>query len=141
MSTELVTASVSLPTGAKIPLLGLGTWQAPKGEVGAAVKIALECGYRHIDCAAIYGNEGEVGESLAAAFAGSLRRTDVFVTSKLFNSEHAAVHVRAACVKSLADLQLDSLGKKKSPVLSAHLFFPHTPILSAPPDLVRRPLV
>eukprot|EP01051_Picozoa_sp_SAG22_P022120 SAG22_NODE_5174_length_1071_cov_1.158599_1_plen_210_part_01 len=94
------------------PQVGLGAWQAAKGEVGAAVKVALEWGYRHIDCAACYGNEAEVGEAFGAFFAKGLpngRREDVFVTSKLWNSEHAPENVQAACEKTLADLQLKYL--------------------------------
>lgn len=81
-----------------MPLIGLGTWQAAKGEVGAAVKTALDAGYRHIDCAACYGNESEVGATFAAVFAeGKIKREEVFVTSKLWNSEHRPEDVLPAC--------------------------------------------
>ena len=106
---------VSLASGLTVdsvqtmPSIGFGTYQAPKGEVGAAVSAALASGYRHIDCAAIYGNEAEVGDALASAMAGGLQRQDLFVTSKLWNSEHAPEHVRPACLQSLADLKLDHL--------------------------------
>jgi len=103
------TMSVTLSNGVAMPLVGLGTWQAPPGEVGSAVSAALAAGYRHIDCAACYGNEAEVGAALAAAFAGGLKREDVFVTGKLWNSEHAAEHVEGACKQSLTDLQLEYL--------------------------------
>lgn len=79
-----------------MPLLGLGTWKAKKGEVAAAVEYALTHGYNHLDCAACYGNEAEVGEGLKAAFAKGIKREDVFVTSKLWNTKHAKEDVRWA---------------------------------------------
>lgn len=54
-------ATVTLRTKATMPLIGLGTWKAGPGEVGAAVKASLAAGYKHIDCAACYGNEKEIG--------------------------------------------------------------------------------
>jgi len=92
-----------------MPLIGLGTWQAAPGEVGAAVKSALTAGYKHIDCAACYGNEKEIGEVFKAQFSGSIARDSVFITSKLWNSEHKPENVEAACNQTLADLQLDYL--------------------------------
>ncbi|XP_065870915.1 NADPH-dependent aldo-keto reductase, chloroplastic-like [Euphorbia lathyris] len=74
-----------LNTGAKIPAIGLGTWQSDGDLCVEAVKTALSIGYRHIDCAHLYGNEVEVGEALAEAFKlASLKREDVFLTSKLY---------------------------------------------------------
>ncbi|KAJ9175342.1 hypothetical protein P3X46_013907 [Hevea brasiliensis] len=73
-----------LNTGAKIPAIGLGTWQSGGDLCVEAVKTALSVGYRHIDCAHLYGNEVEVGEALAQAFNASLKREDVFLTSKLY---------------------------------------------------------
>lgn len=73
-----------LNTGDKIPAIGLGTWQSGGDLCVQAVKTALSVGYRHIDCAHLYGNEVEVGEALAEAFKGSLKREDVFLTSKLY---------------------------------------------------------
>jgi len=102
-----VEAYVVLNTGTKLPLIGLGTWKSKAGEVAAAVKTALANGYRHIDCAAIYGNEGEIGGALSEVFAaGSLKREDVFVTSKLWNTRHAPVDVLPALKQSLSDLKL-----------------------------------
>ena len=93
-----------------MPALGLGTWQAPKGEVGEAVREAIRCGYRHIDCAAIYGNEREIGEALQAAIeAGEVRRDELWITSKLWNTHHGHANVRPAIEKTLADLRLDYL--------------------------------
>ncbi|OMO72348.1 Aldo/keto reductase [Corchorus olitorius] len=73
-----------LNNGAKIPAIGLGTWQSGGDLCVDAVKTALSVGYRHIDCAHLYGNEVEVGEALAEAFKGSLKREDIFLTSKLY---------------------------------------------------------
>ncbi|GFH26975.1 low CO2-induced aldose reductase [Haematococcus lacustris] len=99
-----------LNTGHRIPVVGLGTWKAAKGEVHAAVVTALKAGYRHIDCAAVYGNEHEVGAAFHEVFQeGHLGREEVFVTSKLWNTEHAPSRVEAACRKTLSDLQLSQL--------------------------------
>ena len=93
--------------GSEIPQLGLGTWKSDPGVVGAAVKEALAAGYRHIDCAAIYGNEQEIGEALTQAFRdGIARREDVFITSKLWNNAHHPEDVEPALKKTLSDLQL-----------------------------------
>jgi alcohol dehydrogenase (NADP+) len=93
-----------------MPALGLGTWKAAPGEVGQAVGTALELGYRHIDCAAIYGNEAEIGAALAGALSsGVVRREQLWITSKLWNDCHAPEQVRPALERTLADLQLDQL--------------------------------
>lgn len=93
-----------------LPALGLGTWKSNKGDVGQAVTSALEMGYRHIDCAPIYTNEREVGESFGAALSsGQVKRDTLWVTSKLWNNAHAQKHVRPALERTLKDLQLDYL--------------------------------
>ena len=93
-----------------MPALGLGTWQAPRGEVGQAVREAIQIGYRHIDCAAIYGNEKEIGEALQAAFdTNEVRREELWITSKLWNTKHERSKVRPALEKTLTDLRLDYL--------------------------------
>ena len=102
---------LTLNTGAQMPIIGLGTWKSAPKEAGQAVEYALtEGGYTHIDCAPIYGNEEEIGESLHAVFGrGSVKREDVFITSKLWDTEHARADVRSACEATLEALQLDYL--------------------------------
>ena len=93
-----------------MPQLGLGTWKTEPGEVGEAVKTALRLNYRHIDCAAVYGNEAEIGVALEEAFAnGIVARADVWITSKLWNTSHAPADVRPALMQTLSDLRLDYL--------------------------------
>ncbi len=96
--------------GDEMPAIGLGTWKSDKGEVGKAVKIAINNGYRHIDCAAIYGNEAEIGEALSEIFEeGKVKREDLWITSKLWNDSHKKEDVIPALETTLKDLQLDYL--------------------------------
>ncbi|MDO8581802.1 MAG: aldo/keto reductase [bacterium] len=103
--------TIILNTGVSMPSIGLGTWKSEPKKVGQAVEYALlEAGYRHIDCAAIYLNEKEIGAAFKKVFAsGKMKREDVFVTSKLWNTEHAKEDVVMACKKTLVDLRLDYL--------------------------------
>ncbi|XP_058182723.1 aldo-keto reductase family 4 member C10-like [Rhododendron vialii] len=99
-----------LNTGHKIPAIGLGTWQSGGDLCVEAVKTALSVGYRHIDCSHLYGNETEVGAALAEAFKGSLKREDVFLTSKLFctmNSLNKMENSVRVSLKSLGVSYLD----------------------------------
>lgn len=81
-----------LNTGATIPAVGLGTWQSKPGEVRAAVAHAIKAGYRHIDCAYAYGNEGEVGAGIKEGLeATGLKRSDLFITTKLWCTYHTRV--------------------------------------------------
>lgn len=101
---------IFLNTGAKMPIIGLGTWKAKPQEAGQAVEHALTSGYRHIDCAAIYRNEPEIGQAFKKVFGvGKIKREEVFVTGKLWNNAHRRNDVEPACRASLQDLQLDYL--------------------------------
>jgi diketogulonate reductase-like aldo/keto reductase len=91
----------TLNTGSTIPAVGFGTWQAAPREVETAVEDALRCGYRHIDCAAIYRNETEVGEGIRKS---GVKREDIFITGKLWNTQHAPQDVEAALDQTLQDL-------------------------------------
>ena len=98
-----------LNDGNSIPVLGLGTWKSEKNLVGEAVRFAItKAGYRHIDCASIYKNEPEVGEAFKESF-NSVKREEIFITSKLWNTEHQPEDVENACRKTLADLNLEYL--------------------------------
>ena len=101
-----------LKTGAVMPAIGLGTFgsdHVTPRQVAEAVKGAAAVGYRHFDCASVYSNEPEVGESLEAIQQGGVKREELWITSKLWNDKHAEDDVIASCRKSLADLRLDYL--------------------------------
>jgi diketogulonate reductase-like aldo/keto reductase len=121
---------VTLPSGDRMPVLGLGCWQAPADKLAAAVEHAIRVGYRHIDGAKIYGNEEALGEGIRRS---GVPREELWVTTKLWNSEcsvgdptqlarvpnaismlilaadHRPEDVLAACKESLAKLGLDYL--------------------------------
>jgi alcohol dehydrogenase (NADP+) len=100
--------TLSFKNGDQLPILGLGTWKSKPGEVRKAVFWAIEAGYRHLDCAAIYQNEREVGQGIADALAaGMVKRSELFVTSKLWNNAHRFEDVKPALEKTLDDLRLD----------------------------------
>ncbi|MEO1053090.1 MAG: aldo/keto reductase [Bacteroidota bacterium] len=101
---------LSFANGDQMPALGLGTWKSEPGEVYNAIIEALKIGYRHIDCAAIYANEAEIGNALSDAIKqGIVKRDDLWITSKLWNNAHAKEAVVPALKKTLEDLQLDYL--------------------------------
>jgi len=103
--------NLTLNTGAAMPTLGLGTWKSLPEEAAQAVEFALaEAGYNQIDCAAIYRNEEEIGQAFKKVFGSGIRkREDVFITSKLWNTEHPKSRVRQACETTLSDLNLEYL--------------------------------
>ncbi|MEX1191040.1 MAG: aldo/keto reductase [Brumimicrobium sp.] len=102
--------TLKFKNGDQLPALGLGTWKSKPGEVGKAVLTAIREGYRHIDCAAIYNNEKEVGEALSQAFKDKIvKREEIWITSKLWNDSHKEEQVIPALKKTLEDLQLEYL--------------------------------
>lgn len=104
--------AVTLPSGAKLPMIGLGTFgndcYSPQ-RIAEAVGYALSIGYRHIDCASVYGNEDAIGVALEQGIRSGIPREELWITSKLWNDKHAQADVIPACEKSLKDLRLDYL--------------------------------
>lgn len=101
---------LTLQDKTQFPAFGLGTWKSSPGEVYLAVRSALEVGYRHLDCAAVYENEEEVGRGIEDAIkAGHISREELWVTSKLWNNAHLKADVRPAVEKTLRELRLDYL--------------------------------
>jgi len=102
----------TLSTGSKMPAVGLGTFgsdHVTPAQVAAAVQGAAACGYRHFDCASVYGNESEVGAALEAVIRRGVKREELWITSKLWNDKHGEDEVIASCRKSLANLRLEYL--------------------------------
>jgi 2,5-diketo-D-gluconate reductase A len=107
MSTQSDITSVpnlDLNDGRQIPQLGFGVFQVPPEETRKTVERALETGYRHIDTAAAYGNEAEVGEAIAGS---GLERDAVFITTKLWNNDQGRDNARRAFEQSLEKLGSD----------------------------------
>ncbi|KAH8146533.1 uncharacterized protein LAJ45_09479 [Morchella importuna] len=118
--TEWTKKTATLNTGAKIPLVGLGTWQSGPNEVKHAVEAALRAGYRHIDTALAYGNESEVGEGIKAS---GVPREEIWITTKLDNPWHK--RVEEGIESSLKSLGVDYVD----------LYLMHWPSSTDPTDL------
>ena len=102
----------TLGNGTQMPAIGLGTFgsdHVSHQAVADAVKYAASIGYRHFDCASVYGNEDRIGHVFQELFQNGLRRDEVWITSKLWNDKHGESDVIPSCEKSLKDLQLDYL--------------------------------
>ncbi len=95
-----------------MPAIGLGTFgsdHVSAAQIAEVVKGAASAGYRHFDCASVYGNEGDIGASFEEILRSGVRREDLFITSKLWNDKHGEDNVIASCRQSLADLRLEYL--------------------------------
>ena len=109
----------------EIPALGFGTSLSDRSKTRNAVKTAVEVGFRHLDAAERYRNEAEVGAALKELFAdGTVRRDDLFVTTKLWNNNHRPERVKPALQGSLNRLGLDAVD----------LYLVHTPFAFKPGD-------
>ncbi|AZN30316.1 aldo/keto reductase [Flaviflexus salsibiostraticola] len=95
---------LTMNTGHSIPQLGYGTYKIAPSDTVHAVTLALEAGYRHIDTAQMYGNEAEVGQAIAQS---GIPRSEIFLTTKLNNTNHEADAARSSFAQSLEDLQTD----------------------------------
>lgn len=103
-----MTQTLRLNNGNEIPSIGIGTWKADRESVQEAVEYAvLEVGYRHIDCASIYGNQKEIGKAFRNIFK-KIPREEVFITSKLWSNKHGTA-TENALKNTLSDLQIDYL--------------------------------
>ena len=115
----VVESDAELNNGVKIPRLGLGVYQSPPGQsTKRAVECALKVGYRHVDTARIYGNESDVGTAIRES---GIKREDIFVTTKLWNSDQGYETALKACNESLKRLGLKYLD----------LYLIHWPVQSA----------
>ena len=102
----------TLYSGAVMPAIGLGTFgsdHVSAAEIAEVVKDAAAVGYRHFDCASVYGNEAEIGVAFEEILRGGIKREELWITSKLWNDKHGEDDVIASCRQSLSDLRLDYL--------------------------------
>jgi len=125
-SSDLRMKKIALSHGAgRMPALGFGTLIPDAAVTMSATRDALEAGFRHFDCAERYGNEREVGKALQEGLAANgIAREEIFVTTKLWNSNHRPERVQPAFEASLARLRLAYLD----------LYLIHTPFAFQPGD-------
>src|SRR3954447_23736805 len=102
----VTTPALKLNNGVEIPALGLGVFQSPPEETRDAVRAALDTGYRHIDTAAAYGNEREVGEAIAAS---GLDRSEVFIETKIWISDYGYDETLHGFEKSAGQLGVERI--------------------------------
>ncbi len=108
--STIIVQHLELAGGGTLPSVGLGLWKVEKSVTPDVIQTAIDVGYRHFDCACDYGNEAEVGVGLQRSLhSGVVKREDLWITSKLWNTYHRAEHVRPALERTLGDLQLDYL--------------------------------
>lgn len=120
-----------------MPAIGLGTFGSDRvvaEEVARAVEYAAQAGYRHFDCAAVYGNERQIGSVFAGLIKSGIKREELWVTSKLWNDKHGEEDVIPACRQSLADLQLDYLDMYLVHWPFPNYHPPHCDVTSRSPD-------
>ena len=126
-----------LYTGATMPAVGLGTFgsdHVTANQVAEAVCGAAAVGYRHFDCASVYGNEPEVGASLQAIQQSGIKREELWITSKLWNDKHGEHDVIAQCRKSMADLRVSYLDLYLVHWPFPNFHPPHCDVTSRSPD-------
>ncbi|KAF9262685.1 Aldo/keto reductase [Marasmius fiardii PR-910] len=116
--------TITLSTGNSLRQIGLGTWLSKPKEVEHAVEFAVRNGYRHLDLAAIYQNQDEVGAALKKVIPSVVKREDLFMTSKVWNTSHKAERVEKELDKTLAQLGVDYLD----------LYLIHWPVAFKPGD-------
>jgi len=114
--------TVTLANGVTVPQIGLGTWLSKPHEVENAVEIAVRAGYRHLDLAQIYENQDEVGRALKKVIPSVVKREDLWITSKLWNSGHTHAEAVKELDKTLSQLEIDYLD----------LYLIHWPVAFAP---------
>nr|Q6Y0Z3.1 RecName: Full=NADH-dependent D-xylose reductase; Short=XR [Candida parapsilosis]AAO91803.1 xylose reductase [Candida parapsilosis] len=129
MSTATASPAVKLNSGYEIPLVGFGCWKLTNDVASDQIYRAIKSGYRLFDGAEDYANEQEVGEGIKRAIKeGIVKREELFITSKLWNSFHDKKNVEVALMKTLSDLNLDYVD----------LFYIHFPIAQKPVPIEKK---